>query len=152
MDLALSALPPLAPAATRQMIAGGAGLLAGRDQNGFPVPASAFAEAPGVSTSLVIKDWQKAGDFAAMAIGELLQPIFDTVHLSKSLFGGGPGEEAWKPILVQSIGQGIAREGGLGLTDTVFRELLRQQQAAAASQPDGSPPPAAPIASQGGPT
>ncbi len=156
MEFPLSAMSPLAPAATRQMIAGSAGLLAGSDQSRFPVPESAFAEAPGVPGSQVVGDWRKAGDFAAMAIGELLQPIFDTVHLSTTLFGGGTGEAAWKPILVQAIGQGIARDGGLGLTDTVFRELLRQQQAAATPQPGGPQPggpsaPAAETAPQGGP-
>lgn len=138
MQDALAALPPLPPAATRRMIAASRGLLAGLDQPGFPVPPSALAEAPGVPQSQVIKDWRKAGAFAAMAIGELLQPIFDTVHLSDTRFGGGAGEQAWKPVLVQAIGEGIAREGGLGLTETVFRELLREQ-AASVPAPAASP-------------
>ncbi|MGH7119352.1 MAG: rod-binding protein [Acetobacteraceae bacterium] len=141
MQSLLAALSPLPPTATRRMIAASPGLLAGLDQPGFPVPQSAFAEAPGVPQGQVIKDWQKAGGFAAMAIGELLQPIFDTVHLSDTRFGGGAGEQAWKPVLVQAIGEGIAREGGLGLTETVFRELLREQ---AASVPDPAPSPASP--------
>ena len=42
-----------------------------------------------------------ARDFEAMAIGQLLQPMFDTVDSAHDAFGGGPGEEAWKPMLVQ---------------------------------------------------
>ena len=139
----LAALPPFDPTAMRQAIAGSAGLLAGQDKSDFPVPPSAFAEAPGVAKSRIIQDWHKAGDFAAMAIGALLQPMFDTVHLAQSRFGGGAGEAAWKPILVQAIGQGIASKGGLGITETVFRELIREQQAAAvpAAAPAAGPPP-----------
>lgn len=148
MSSALAALPLLPPAATRRMIATSRGLIAALDQPGFPVPPSAFAAAPGVPPSQVIKDWRKAGAFAAMAIGELLQPMFATVHLSDTRFGGGAGEQAWKPVLVQAIGEGIAREGGLGLTTTVFRELLREQ---AASVPGAAATPASakPAASQG---
>lgn len=133
------ALPPaLPPPHARQMIASTAGLLAGTNQARFTVPASAFAEAPGVPQASVIKDWKQAAGFSAMAIGELLQPIFDTVHLSAGRFGGGAGEAAWKPILVAAIGEGIASRGGLGLTDTVFRELIREH--AAASEPQRAEP------------
>lgn len=125
----------LPPARARQLIASNAGLLAGTNQMRFTVPASAFAEAPGVPQARVIKDWKQAAGFSAMAIGELLQPIFDTVHLSAGRFGGGAGEAAWKPLLVTAIGEGIAGRGGLGLTDTVFRELIREHEAASSLQP-----------------
>ena len=44
---------------------------------------------------------KSAHDFEAMAIGQMLQPMFNTVDSSKGLFGGGSGEEAWKPMMVQ---------------------------------------------------
>ena len=44
-----------------------------------------------------------------MAIGQLLQPMFDTVDTAHGTFGGGPGEEAWKPMLVQEFAKQIAR-------------------------------------------
>lgn len=127
-----TALPLISPpqaVRTRQLIAGGGGFLAGANQDRFTVPESAFVEAPGVPPARVIKDWKDAAGFSAMAIGALLQPIFDSVHLSAGRFGGGTGEATWKPILVAAIGEGIAGRGGLGLTDTVFRELIRQHEA-----------------------
>lgn len=69
-----------------------------------------------------------ARDFEAMAIGELLKPMFDTIDLSKGLFGGGAGEAAWKPMLVEQMARNIAARGGLGLAEHVYQSLLRMQE------------------------
>ena len=69
-----------------------------------------------------------ARDFEAMAIGELLKPMFDTIDQSKGLFGGGAGEAAWKPILVEHMARNIAARGGLGLAEHVYQSLLRMQE------------------------
>jgi flagellar protein FlgJ len=71
---------------------------------------------------------KSARDFEAMAIGQLLQPMFDTVNTAKSAFGGGAGEEAWKPMLVQEFAKQIAAHGGLGLAKPVYDEMLRIQE------------------------
>ncbi len=70
-----------------------------------------------------------ANDFEAMAIGQLLQPMFDTVDTSRGAFGGGAGEEAWKPMLVQEFAKQIAAHGGLGLAKPVYDAMLRMQEA-----------------------
>lgn len=70
-----------------------------------------------------------AADFEAMAIGQLLQPMFDTVDSSKSMFGGGAGESAWKPTMVQEIAKHIAAHGGIGLAAPVYAAMLRMQEA-----------------------
>jgi flagellar protein FlgJ len=72
---------------------------------------------------------KSAQDFEAMAIGQLLQPMFDTVDTAHSEFGGGEGEEAWKPLLVQEIAKRIAASGGLGLAKPVYDAMLRMQEA-----------------------
>jgi peptidoglycan hydrolase FlgJ len=69
-----------------------------------------------------------AQDFEAMAIGALLQPMFDTVNTARSAFGGGAGEEAWQPILVQEIAKQISAHGGLGLAKPVYDAMLRMQE------------------------
>lgn len=71
---------------------------------------------------------KSAQDFEAMAIGELLKPMFDTVDTTRSEFGGGAGEEAWKPMLVQEIAKHIAANGGLGLAKPVYDAMLRMQE------------------------
>jgi Rod binding domain-containing protein len=64
-----------------------------------------------------------------MAIGQLLQPMFDTVKTANNAFGGGPGEEAWKPVLVQEFAKQIASHGGLGLARPVYDAMMRMQEA-----------------------
>jgi flagellar protein FlgJ len=76
------------------------------------------------------KTAKAAQDFESMAIGQLLQPMFDTVTPEKDGFGGGAGEEAWKPLLVQEFAKQISNHGGLGLAKPVYDAMLRMQQAA----------------------
>ena len=70
---------------------------------------------------------KSAHDFEAMAIGQLLQPMFDTVDTAHNKFGGGPGEEAWKPMMVQEFAKQIEAHGGLGLAKPVYDAMLRMQ-------------------------
>lgn len=74
------------------------------------------------------KLWQAARDFEAMAIGQLLQPMFDTVDNAHSVFGGGEGEATWRPMLVDAIGRQMATHGGIGLAIPVFNAMLRAQE------------------------
>ena len=93
-----------------------------------PMPTRA-----GPAAALRTRDANPAGlekaaqDFEAMAIGELLQPMFDTVDTAHTLFGGGNAEAAWRPMLVQEMAKQIAAHGGLGLARPVHAVLLRMQ-------------------------
>lgn len=69
-----------------------------------------------------------AEDFEALAIGQLLAPMFKTVNVSKGMFGGGKGEEAWKPMMVDEMAKMLAKNGGIGLAESVYREMLRMQE------------------------
>lgn len=69
-----------------------------------------------------------AQEFEAMALGQMLKPMFDTVDQSKGLFGGGAGEEAWRPIMVQEMAKNLAKAGGLGLAKPVLQQMLRMQE------------------------
>lgn len=72
--------------------------------------------------------WKAASDFEAMTIGQLLQPMFDTVDLSKGMFGGGVGESTFRPMMVTEISKQIEQNGGLGLTRTIYRQMLEIQE------------------------
>jgi peptidoglycan hydrolase FlgJ len=95
-----------------------------------PIPAAA---PPAVTRPAQSADPAKvakaAHDFEAMAIGQLLQPMFDTVGTAHNAFSGGHGEEAWKPMLVQEFAKQIANHGGLGLAKPVYDAMLRMQEA-----------------------
>jgi Rod binding domain-containing protein len=63
-----------------------------------------------------------------MAIGQMLQPMFDTVDTSGGMFGGGQAEKMWKPMMVDEMAKMMAKNGGIGLSDAVFREMLEMQE------------------------
>jgi Rod binding domain-containing protein len=96
-----------------------------------PAPAilPAQANASGVTPPNEAKLRQSAQDFAAVALGEMLSPMFDTIDTSAGLFGGGAGEAAFKPMLISEIAKQIARNGGLGLAEPVYQQMLRMQEA-----------------------
>jgi len=75
-----------------------------------------------------------ASKFEAMAIGELLKPIFDTVDNSAGPFGGGAAERQWMPMLVDAIAERMVKAGGLGLSAPVQQALQRVQQQYGAQQ------------------
>ena len=72
---------------------------------------------------------KSAQDFEAMAMGQMLAPMFETVDTSKGPFGGGSGEEAWKPMMVNELGKQMAKSGGLGLARPIMEQMLRMQEA-----------------------
>jgi len=90
-----------------------------------PVPPNASVLPQAQLTRL----WQSAQDFEAMAIGQLLQPMFETVDMAHSAFGGSEAEAAWRPMLVDAIGKQMAAHGGIGLAVPVFTAMLRAQEA-----------------------
>lgn len=87
------------------------------------VPDAAMLAQPGVA-----KLWKAAKDFEAMALGQFLGPMFDTVDTSKGVLGGGSGEAMWKPMLTQEMARQVAAHGGLGLAVPVFNQMLRMQE------------------------
>jgi len=99
------------------------------------------AAAPDPPSSLppaqIAKLHQAAQDFEAMALGQLLAPMFNTVDTAHSAFGGGEAEATIKPLLVDAIAKHIAAHGGLGLAAPVFASMLRTQEAANAAGAGG---------------
>ena len=83
---------------------------------------------PLAPTDRVTQMRQAATDFEAMAIGEMLKPMFDTIDTSSGPFGGGAGEAAWRPMLVETIGKQMAQHGGIGLGDAILRALVQGQE------------------------
>ncbi len=68
-----------------------------------------------------------AEEFEAVFISQMLAPMFEGLETDE-LFGGGPGEDVYRSILVEEYGKAIARSGGIGIADAVQREILRLQE------------------------
>jgi Rod binding domain-containing protein len=90
------------------------------------ITALPAAATPSAATAAQLR--QQAEQFTAVALGEMLQPMFDTLAQDGGTFGGGVGEAAFRPMLVQQMAEGLARQGGLGLTESVARAMLGMQE------------------------
>lgn len=69
-----------------------------------------------------------AADFTAVALNEMLAPMFDTLDATGGEFGGGAGEAAFRPLLINEFAKSLAASGGLGLTEAVASAMLKLQE------------------------
>lgn len=69
-----------------------------------------------------------AKDFEAVFISQMLQPMFQNLT-AEAPFGGGHGEDVWRSMQVQEYGKAITEAGGIGIADTVLREMIKMQEA-----------------------
>ncbi len=68
-----------------------------------------------------------AEDLEAVFLAQMLAPMFQALK-TDGLFGGGPGEDIYRSMLVEEYGKTIARAGGVGIAEAVQREILRLQE------------------------
>lgn len=68
-----------------------------------------------------------ARDFEAVFISQMFEQMFADVK-TDGLGGGGSGERIFRSMMVQEIGRQMADQGGMGLADTVKRELIALQE------------------------
>ena len=69
-----------------------------------------------------------AQQFEGVLVSQLLNNMFEGVKTDEN-FGGGEGEDMFRSLMVDEYGKQIAAQGGLGLSDSVSRELLKQHSA-----------------------
>ena len=86
-------------------------------------PDAAVLAQPGMA-----KAWKAAQDFEAMALGQMLAPMFDGVDMAHGVTGGGDAEAAWRPMLTQEMAKHLAGHGGMGLAVPVFHQMLLMQE------------------------
>ena len=91
-------------------------------------PRPAEPVMPNVAKADPAKMLAAAQAFESMAISALLAPMFETIDLSKGPFGGGAGEAAWKPMLIEEMSKKIGQHGGLGLARSIHEAMLRMQE------------------------
>ncbi|MCH8488910.1 MAG: rod-binding protein [Oceanicaulis sp.] len=68
-----------------------------------------------------------AQDFEAVFLAQVLEAMMG--ETTQSSFGGGPGEAAFSSMLNEEYAKVITRAGGIGLADSLAREMLRYQEA-----------------------
>lgn len=73
------------------------------------------------------KAWEAAQQFESQFLTSMLQPMFETVEVDEQ-FGGGHGEGMFRSLLVDQYAQQMTRSGGVGIAQSVYREILKLQE------------------------
>jgi flagellar protein FlgJ len=89
------------------------------DQATAPLAAS--------KTRPVDKIRQASEAFESVFINQLLDTMFSGVETDK-MFGGGSSEKIYRSMMNKEIADSMARAGGIGLSDTIQREILALQE------------------------
>lgn len=104
-----------------------------------PLSAALMAQAqsPAVASAQVAKAHaanpsfraarEAAESFEAIFISQMLAPMFESLP-SDGPFGGGHAEKIFRSMQVEELGKAIAGSGGLGIADSVMREILKAQE------------------------
>ncbi|MFN3834569.1 MAG: rod-binding protein [Glycocaulis sp.] len=69
-----------------------------------------------------------AEEFEAVFLAQLIEQMMGESTQSE-MFGGGPGESAFRGMLNEEYAKVMARAGGIGLADDLTREIMRLQEA-----------------------
>ena len=67
-----------------------------------------------------------ADEFEKMFISQMLAPMFAGLP-TDGPFGGGAAEEMFRPLLLDEYAGAVARQGGAGVSDAVYKEILKLQ-------------------------
>lgn len=104
----------------------------------FPTPfrlTSQIAEADrAASTTLKGTENEAAAraaaeSFEAHFLATFVDSMFSGIK-ADGPFGGGQGETVFRSLLNQEYGAAMSRSGGVGIADSVFKEILKIQEAA----------------------
>ena len=82
-----------------------------------PPPAPARADAKAQAT---------ARDFEAVFLGQMTKLMMESVDIGDQ-FSGGNGEEMFRGVLAEKLGEEIARSGGVGLAPAVLDQIIKMQ-------------------------
>lgn len=105
--------------------------------------ASATAEPPALSAAVAsgspVEARKVAQDFEAVFLNELLESMF-AGEPTDGPFSGGPSEGVYRSMMNDSIAKAIAKRGGIGIADSVYREILKLQEEAGHGNPPSTSP------------
>jgi flagellar protein FlgJ len=94
---------------------------------GAPLPMSAAPVRPDVDPRQA-EMRRAAEEFEAIFLAQMMAPMFDGLD-TDGLGGGGMGEEIFRPMLIERYAEALSQAGGVGIADSIVRELMRLQEA-----------------------
>jgi Rod binding domain-containing protein len=95
-------------------------------QGTMALAKSAPVQTPKATTDAVAAK-KAAQQFEGVLVSQMMNDMFAGVK-TDGMFGGGPGEEMFRSLMIDEYGKQVAAQGGLGLADSVTRELLKRQE------------------------
>lgn len=78
---------------------------------------------------------QVAQEFESIFIFQMLDTMYAGLA-TDGPFGGGPGEKMFRSLMHEEIAKSISAQGGFGIGDAVYRELLQLQEMQNGNGPD----------------
>lgn len=69
---------------------------------------------------------ETARKFESQFMAQMIGHMFEGVK-TDGPFGGGFGEDMFRSVMVEAIANQMTRAGGIGLSDTIQREMLKMQ-------------------------
>jgi Rod binding domain-containing protein len=91
-----------------------------------PTPAPALASS-GISPAVAARARATAQDFEAVFLTSMLGQMMNNV--GEGPFSGGQAAKTWRSMLTDEYARNVARSGGVGIADSVYRQLIAQQEA-----------------------
>ncbi len=80
----------------------------------------------GVGAGAVGDPAKTAREFEAVFIGQMTKIMMDTAP-TDGPFSGGHGEEMFRGVLAEQMGNAIAKRGGIGLAPAVLAQIVKMQ-------------------------
>lgn len=93
------------------------------------IPPAPHAAEGAANTAELAKRGQiekTAADFEAAFLSIMMQQMFTATEVSAP-FGGGQAENQFRSFLTEAFAKETTKGGGIGLADTVAREMLKLQ-------------------------
>jgi Rod binding domain-containing protein len=99
-----------------------------------PSHAVGFGPSPavtgnGVSPTVAAKARATAQDFEAVFLNSMFSQMF--THVNEGPFNGGQAANTWRSFLTDEYSKNFAKAGGIGIADSVYKELIALQEAKA---------------------
>jgi len=89
-------------------------IMAGQIQQPQPISGQAKAHAA-------------AQDFEAVFINSMFEQMYTGIK-GNGPFGGNGATGVWRSFLTQAFAKSFAQNGGIGIANSVYQELLKQQE------------------------
>ena len=68
-----------------------------------------------------------AVSFESLFLSQMFEHLTTGLKVDPT-FGGGPGEKAFRSLLNNEYAKSIAKAGGVGIAEPIYREILRLQE------------------------